>query len=148
MDIVNSKLLHFCNHAGCRELIPLGERYCSQHRKKANSEKHWSYRWRKENYGKYGRFYHSKRWTKASKEYRDKNYWCEKCLKRGLYRKAQVTDHKIPIRAIATKDGKKINGWEKRWDWSNFQGLCIACHNEKTKEVDEKLFVLDDYKTK
>lgn len=86
----------------------------------------WSYGYRKKIYGKYGRFYHSKRWTNLSKSYRSKHPLCVECLKNKRYVKAQVVDHIIPIRTE--------QGWVKRWDKTNFQSLCIACHNEKTKE--------------
>lgn len=145
---MKSKLLTICNFAGCGKLIPRGEIYCEKHKHKANSEKHWSYQWKKDNYGRYGSFYHSWRWKKVSKEYRKTHYWCVMCLKRGLYRKADVVDHIVPIRAIATKDGKKINGWSKRWDWSNYEALCNADHAKKTRAVDETKFILDDYRKK
>ncbi|WP_438450768.1 HNH endonuclease [Lactobacillus kitasatonis] len=51
-------------------------------------------------------------------------------MKQGRYTKAQVVDHIIPIRIP--------EGWQKRWDENNYQSLCIACHNRKTKEDQEK----------
>lgn len=118
--------LHFCNHVGCKALVPLNEKYCAKHEKKLPKRQNsWSYSYRKQIYGKYGRFYHSKRWTRVSKNYRSKHPLCVECLKDGRYTKAQVVDHIIPIR---TKQG-----WSKRWDESNYQSLCVSCHNYKSK---------------
>lgn len=123
--------MHLCNHAGCKELIPFNQRYCSKHQKRFLKPKNsWSYDYRKSIYGKYQTFYHSKRWTRTSRNYRSKHPLCVECLKQGRYTKAQVVDHIIPIRTL--------EGWQKRWDENNYQSLCIACHNRKTKEDQEK----------
>lgn len=123
--------LHFCNHAGCKQLIPFNKRYCDVHT--IDSSKHynsWSYEHRKAIYGKYQRFYHSKRWTRVSRMYRSTHPLCVECLKNGRYVRARVVDHIEPIRTA--------KGWAKRWDESNFQSLCIACHNRKTEEDKQK----------
>lgn len=118
--------LHLCNHAGCKELVPLNKKYCAKHEKKLPKRQTWSYSYRKKIGGKYQLFYHSKRWTRVSRNYRSKHPLCVECLKDGRYIKAQVVDHIIPIRTE--------QGWSKRWDESNYQSLCIACHNRKTRE--------------
>lgn len=121
-----------CNYAGCKKLIPYNQRYCPDHCKEIPYKKNsWSYDYRKKIYGKYQRFYHSTRWTRLSRSYRSRNPLCVECLKHGRYVKAQVVDHIEPIRTE--------KGWQERWNESNFQSLCIACHNRKTRE-DEKKF--------
>jgi len=123
-------ILHQCNHAGCRELIPKSERYCVKHFKSRPKKQSWTYQYRKAIYGKYHKFYNSKRWTKTSRSYRLANPLCVSCKAQGLYVLAQVVDHIIPIRTDV--------GWEKRWDNDNYQSLCRSCHNIKTFEDEEK----------
>lgn len=132
--------LKTCNHAGCNKLIPYNQRYCERHKidslqSKKHSERKWNYSYRKKVYGKYQKFYHSYRWTKLSRQYRAKHPFCVRCYQKGLYIRARAVDHIIPIRTP--------EGWRKRWDESNFQSLCIPCHNQKTLEDEEK-YKLDD----
>lgn len=125
-------ILHLCAHAGCKKLIPFNKRYCDKHTiKQKQYGKSWSYSYRKQIYGKYGKFYHSKRWTKMSRAYRAKNPLCVECLKHGKYVHARVVDHIMPIRTE--------KGWENRWNEDNFQSLCYQCHLKKTK-LDQKKF--------
>lgn len=122
--------LQTCNRVGCNKLIPYNQRYCKKHledslKRNRGSEK-WNYSYRKRVYGKYEKFYHSRRWRRMSRNYRAKHPFCKLCRQKGLYTHAQIVDHIIPIRTP--------KGWQKRWDESNFQSLCIRCHNRKSLE--------------
>lgn len=126
--------LQTCNHIGCTKLIPYNQRYCKKHladslKQRKHSGK-WTYSYRKQVYGKYEKFYHSRRWRKISRNYRAKHPFCRRCYQRGLYTHAKVVDHIVPIRTP--------EGWQRRWDESNFQPLCIACHNRKSFEDEGK----------
>jgi len=66
-------------------------------------------------------FYNSTRWRKISKGYKEKHPLCVECLKKGITKQSEVTDHIIPI----DKGGDKFNS-------DNLQALCHRCHNSKT----------------
>lgn len=64
-------------------------------------------------------FYRSKAWQLASKKYAHSvGYRCERCGDIGT-----DVHHKEPIRTEG--------GWERRFDWSNLELLCVRCHNEE-----------------
>lgn len=82
-------------------------------------------RWRKESDERRGtaaqRGY-GYRWQKSSAAYLVKHELCAAHEKKGERVPAMVVDHVIPHRG----DMKLF------WDPKNWQGLCYACHNEKT----------------
>ena len=65
-------------------------------------------------------FYNSRKWRKASKRNLFASPLCLLCLEEGKFTIAEVTDHIKPI----SQGGD-------RWNTSNFQSLCISCHNRK-----------------
>lgn len=67
------------------------------------------------------RFYNSALWRKTSKRNLAKNPFCVECKKRGIVRKADVTDHIIP----AIQGGSLL-------DPRNHQSLCTSDHNSKS----------------
>ena len=70
---------------------------------------------------KYGRFYNSQDWRTLSRtKLQDCGYKCEAKLE-GCQRLAVEVHHMEPI--------KTPEGWDKRLDWDNLMGVCIACHN-------------------
>lgn len=115
-----TQAMKFCSHAGCRNLIPLTERYCSKHKHEESSRVYFH---RKHSGGKYEAFYHSTVWKKLSYQYKLANPMCEACLKRGVIRKVDIADHIVPIK----------QDWTKRLDYSNLESLCQYCHNDKTE---------------
>ncbi|WP_227002045.1 HNH endonuclease signature motif containing protein [Pediococcus damnosus] len=115
-----TQAMKFCSHAGCRNLIPLTERYCSKHKHEESSRVYFH---RKHSGGKYEAFYHSTAWKKLSYQYKLANPMCEACLKRGIIRQADIADHVVPIK----------QDWTKRLDYSNLESLCQYCHNDKTE---------------
>lgn len=104
-----------CARAGCNTLIDFDKRYCDQHKS--------NYQWRKSYEGKYLKFYQSKEWKIQSKQFLIENPLCIECKKVGIVHKAEVVDHKVPLK----------QNWDKRLDWSNWQGLCHPHHNAKTR---------------
>lgn len=66
------------------------------------------------------KFYGSWRWIQASKRFKQIHPLCCLCAKSGKVSAAEVTDHRIPIRAGADP-----------WDESNWQSLCKVCHDQK-----------------
>lgn len=61
--------------------------------------------------------YHTRRWQKLSKMIRERDVFCQECLKVGKYSKAEVCDHVIPIAKHPDF-----------WDVKNLQGLCKKCN--------------------
>lgn len=117
---------HYCNHAGCRALIPLTEHYCERHKHEEGSRVYFH---RKHSGGRYEAFYKSSAWHKLSNQYRIAHPMCENCLTHGIIRKVDICDHKIPIKT----------DWSKRLDYNNLQSLCQYCHNAKTEnEVSQR----------
>lgn len=64
--------------------------------------------------------YHTFRWTKMAKAWRDSHPLCEECKKRGVIKLGTVTDHVIPW---------PVCGEFFRQD--NLQTLCEECNNLK-----------------
>ena len=107
-----------CMQPGCAELVEPGRKYCDKHRKlhpevtRAEAKKP----------------YGSSRWQAVRKRYLVAHPLCVSCLAKDppVYSKATVVDHVKPHRG----DPKLF------WDESNFQALCVQCHNEKTLTED------------
>lgn len=110
-----TKLKHPCAHPGCAELVPAGQKYCEKHKSMHPEEI------RSASSRGYGN-----RWRKARKSFLQTHPLCEECLKRGVYTKATVVDHRVPHRG----DSKLF------WDQSNWQALCKPCHDKKTGRED------------
>jgi 5-methylcytosine-specific restriction endonuclease McrA len=63
-------------------------------------------------------------WRRLSKYIRDTQVFCVMCKTNGIYTKATLTDHIIPVRIDPTR----------RLDETNLQVLCTACHSVKSFE--------------
>lgn len=102
-----------CKHPGC-PLLTAGK-YCDVHAKQhaaaalSSTDKGYDGRWRK-----------------AKKKYLERHPLCVRCMQVGELTKATVVDHIIPHR------GDMI----LFWDETNWQPLCIRCHNRKTRVED------------
>lgn len=129
--------LHPCPR--CRKLIPVGVAYCeackpvAEAQAKEAIERRQAYRRAKYNkeYNrrrdpKYLAFYRCKEWRLLSKgKLQAAGYKCEARLE-GCTRLAVEVHHIIPIQ---TKEG-----WDKRFEWSNLEAVCTACHNGRHPE--------------
>lgn len=65
-------------------------------------------------------FYHTARWTRASRLFRQENPLCVLCEQEGIIYPSEVTDHIIPIALCADP-----------WDKNNWQPLCRKHNNAK-----------------
>lgn len=104
-----------CKQPGCPNMVEPGKLYCPEHLK-MHPEVTRSASARGYN----------RKWQKASKAFLHAHPLCEECLKHGRYTKATVVDHIVPHRG----DPKLF------WDQSNWQSLCKACHDKKTRNED------------
>jgi len=67
--------------------------------------------------------YHTARWTRESRRFRESHPFCERCKKRGKLVPSQVTDHIIPVEK-----------YPDFWDKNNWQALCKTCNIVKGNE--------------
>jgi len=72
-------------------------------------------------------FYHSSRWTKESRRFRQEHPLCVECEKMEFIVPSEVTDHIIPLELCADP-----------WDKNNWQALCKRHNNIKAAQ-DKKL---------
>ena len=107
------KPMYPCRHPGCPNLVPVGQKYCDQHKAlhpeevRTASKRGYNSRWR-------------------SRMFLATHPFCEECLKQGKYTKATVVDHIVPH----CGDPKLF------WDENNWQALCKPCHDKKTGNYD------------
>lgn len=66
---------------------------------------------------------HSPRWRKASRMFLNEHPLCAECERQGRTRGAYLVDHIIPHEG----------NYEKFWDESNWQSMCIEDHEAKHK---------------
>ena len=68
-------------------------------------------------------FYSSKTWQACRNEYaKRRQYLCENCLRRGIYRPGEIVHHKIHIDAV------NIEKPEITLNPNNLELLCRNCH--------------------
>lgn len=65
--------------------------------------------------------YHTARWTRLSKAFRNDHPLCAECLRQGRISPSTVTDHIIPYPICA----------ENFFDIHNLQALCERCNHDK-----------------
>jgi 5-methylcytosine-specific restriction endonuclease McrA len=68
-------------------------------------------------------FYHTSRWKKESRAYREANPLCVKHKAMGYLVPVKVVDHIVPLEICADP-----------WDKLNWQSLCSSCNNSKAAE--------------
>ncbi len=68
--------------------------------------------------------YHSARWTRESKVFREKHPLCAICLEKGLLVPSEVVDHIIPVAVCSDF-----------WDKTNWRALCRKCNIEKEIKI-------------
>ena len=70
-------------------------------------------------------FYSSKAWQSCRNEYaKRKQYLCENCLRKGIYRPGEIVHHKIHI------DPVNIENPEIALNFDNLELLCRNCHSK------------------
>jgi len=65
-------------------------------------------------------FYHTARWTRESRAFRQQNPLCAHCRINGFIVPSEVTDHKVPK-----------NVCKDPWDKNNWEAICKKCHAKK-----------------
>ena len=111
-----------CAEMNCNNLTT--GRYCELHKNLTKKST--------QIYNKYYRdktinsFYQSKEWRRVRNAViaRD-NYLCQRCLKKGIIKRADVVHHIIEVK----------EDWSKRLDMNNLESLCHACHNAEHKST-------------
>lgn len=78
--------------------------------------------------------YHTSRWTKESKAFREIHPLCIECKKRGILQPTEVVDHIVPFPVCGDF-----------WNQENWQPLCKKCNVAKGNR-DKKL--IEEYKQK
>lgn len=76
--------------------------------------------------------YHTSRWTKLSRIFRQENPLCAICESKGIIKPAEVVDHIVPYPVCGDF-----------FDSANWQSLCSKCNAEKGNK-DKKL--IQEYK--
>lgn len=76
--------------------------------------------------------YHSFRWTRMSRVFRQEHPLCEICKNKGLIKPAEVVDHIVPFPVCGDF-----------FDPANWQSLCSKCNAEKGNR-DKK--IIQEYK--
>ena len=98
-----------CPVAGCPELVRFGR--CERHdrrQKKAQAERRHN-----------EPFYNKMRWQRRRNAKRTRDPLCERCLRYGRTRVADMVHHIKPI----SEGGSKL-------DWNNLMCICFGCHVE------------------
>jgi len=110
-----------CNKAGCPSLATING-YCDKHQSaRRDTEKQYDKQRGNANDRGYGH-----KWRKERLDYLAVNPLCVTCKTNGNIVAAVVVDHIIPH-----KGDEKLF-----WRRSNWQALCIVCHNRKTATQD------------
>ena len=72
------------------------------------------------------KFYSSKAWQSCRNEYMKRvHYLCEECLRKGIYKLAEIVHHIIELDPIT------IERPEIALSFDNLEALCRDCHAEK-----------------
>lgn len=88
------------------------------------------------------KFYKTKRWQQTRNAYlRSVGGLCENCLKKGIYKPAEIVHHKIHL------DDVKLHNPEIALSWDNLEALCRLCHAEEHEEIYEssRPYKVDEY---
>lgn len=113
-------LKHYCQHSGCKMLIPSEQKYCEKH--KDDENKFW-----KEEVNKYrspwAKLYSTKEWRTLRSSYIKEHQECELC---GA--KATEVHHVIPFGKAETEEEARA----LCFDADNLQAVCKPCHDRQT----------------
>lgn len=109
-------LKHICAGCGC---VTDARKYCPECERKRTAKRWSDYQSKRKRSG--GDIYHTKSWAVLRMTVLERDQWfCQECLRYGIYTSATDVDHIIP-RSQGGSD-----------DLSNLQALCHECHKKKT----------------
>lgn len=118
--------VHRCSEHNCRRIIPIGERYCDEHKPERDpmSDKDYAHRRKHDGYRQAQiKFYNSKRWHSVQANVMDRDHGvCQYCLMNGIVTVAKMVDHVVP---------REVN-MSLELDENNLKSACWACHRKKT----------------
>lgn len=130
-----SAVLKPCNKAGCGALATING-YCDQHQTAKREAKNNQDKQR----GSASSRGYGHKWRLARSEFLANNPLCVTCLSLNKVEAARVVDHIVPHKlsdAIASGNKERIaKAYQLFWRRSNWQALCIVCHNRKTATYD------------
>lgn len=120
-----------CEYGGCRKLVDVGSRYCSEHRTQNDKEYNKQIRTNSavtangHTNKEIAQFYASKEWraVRGTILARD-NYICQPCLRKGIIHEANLVHHK-------DDELRSPNGWARSLDEDNLEAINRACHNKE-----------------
>ena len=104
----------FCGYSRCGKLIPLGERFCPEHKHFQEGQR-----------GKASERGYDWRWKKFRDWFLSRHVLCELCEIKKIVKAADEVHHRIPLK------GKHD---PNRLVESNCMPLCGACHRQVTLE--------------
>ena len=137
---------HYCAVDGCMKLIALKDKFCDNHSQHHKKRSHDVAR------RPQSAIYHSVRWRRTSKLFREANPLCRYCLREHEKDNskpvilASSVDHIIPLRILLATGTQGLSDRGKRlykiaqknkltpFDWSNLQSLCSYHHAIKTSD--------------
>ena len=71
------------------------------------------------------RFYKSSTWKNTAASYmKSRGYLCERCLRRGIHKPAELVHHKTHL------SPENIDTPEISLSWDNLEAVCRECHAE------------------
>lgn len=115
-------LLKLCSYPGCRKLVPIGQKYCDQHKDTVQVQRPRYDRYRESAAARgYGHC-----WRKLRAAFHREHPLCEECRTKGILTPAMDVDHIIPHKG----------NQQLMWDKNNLQALCKSCHSRKTARED------------
>lgn len=141
---------HYCAVDGCMKLVPLKDKFCDSHTQHHEKRSHDVAR------ASQAILYHSFKWKRTSRLFREQNPLCKRCLiehskdKSKPVNVATSVDHIIPLRILLATGTQGLSDRGERlykiakknkltpFDWSNLQSLCAYHHAIKTS--DEQTF--------
>lgn len=107
-----------CHFLGCNEGKIFGTNFCQKHGAK-----------RSQKYKENEKLYNSPGWKSIRASIKSQHPLCASCLSRGIIAPTEHIDHVIPHRRLVD-----------RFMVNLFQGLCAACHTQKTLLENKGIF--------
>lgn len=84
-------------------------------------------------------FYATQVWRDTREAYKkSKGGLCERCLRKGLIRPAEMVHHKVYITEENINDPRVVLNWD------NLEALCNECHLQEHRGI-EKRFTVDEF---